>query len=318
MSLVSVVVPLFNREKLISYTLNSLHPNHHPGVAMEVIVVDDGSTDRGVETVTSDFPWVKVVRNTVNRGASFCRNRGLELAKGSSICFVDSDDLLEKDFFATRVNLLETNPDICGAYGPWVHFESNAAFDERHVRPRKTSYPFYSAAEHNIILENLLIGWFIPINAFVWRAESVLKSGGFNEQLAINQDVDFCFRQILGGPVCGIPSPRALIRIHQGERVGRTISESTLSQMLDLRKYFLSTLRNSGMLMQRHSDALATYAFHLWADNRKSHPEASKLHLDFSRSLNPNLKLKGSLWFRTLALCLGNERAVKVKQQIQS
>lgn len=315
--MISVVIPLYNRADLILHSLNSLAPENHSGLVLEVIVVDDASQDNGPEVVRKKFPGVTVVENTSNKGASACRNQGISLALGEFIFFLDSDDIVEKDFFAERIKRLQSDTQLMGVYGPWTHFESEAEYQETLIRPRKASYPLYEKAQSRTIIENILAGWYIPINATVWRTQAVREAGGFDEQLRINQDVDFCFRMLLQGEVCGIPSPRALIRIHQGERVGHTTSEDRLKQMLELRKGFMRKLEQQQLAKASHRQALGTFAFNLWAAHRKEYPEVSSQLLILSHELYPELTLKGTRWLRLLASVIGNVNAIKFKQWLQ-
>lgn len=94
---VSVIIPLFNRKHLIGYTLDSLKPEHHEGVQIQVIVVDDGSTDGAYEFVKENYSWVSLYRNP-KKGAPSARNFGLFNSTAPFVHFLDSDDLVEKIF----------------------------------------------------------------------------------------------------------------------------------------------------------------------------------------------------------------------------
>lgn len=86
----SVVIPLYNKEHYIASTLRSVLAQTYPDY--EVIVVDDGSTDHSLQAckeVRSDK--IRVVQQ-VNQGVSAARNKGIELAAGEYICFLDADD----------------------------------------------------------------------------------------------------------------------------------------------------------------------------------------------------------------------------------
>lgn len=88
----SVVIPLYNKEHYIAGTLRSVLTQTFPDY--EVIVVDDGSTDHSLQAckeVRSDK--IRVVQQ-VNQGVSAARNKGIELAAGEYICFLDADDAI--------------------------------------------------------------------------------------------------------------------------------------------------------------------------------------------------------------------------------
>ena len=88
---VSVVIPCYNSARWIRETLASvLQQGEDP---IEIIAIDDGSTDDTAAIIERDFPAVRLVR-TENRGASRARNHGTELASGEFIQYLDADDLL--------------------------------------------------------------------------------------------------------------------------------------------------------------------------------------------------------------------------------
>ena len=104
----SVVIPLYNKEKEIVETINSVLNQSYK--ANEIIVVNDGSTDRSIDRVKEIFKDKITVINQKNRGVSTTRNRGLEEAKNEYIALIDGDDLWEEDFLKEIVLLIEKFP----------------------------------------------------------------------------------------------------------------------------------------------------------------------------------------------------------------
>ena len=106
----SVVIPLYNKEKEIANTLNSVLNQSY--TADEIIVVDDGSTDGSakiVESFTKKFKEIKLIKQN-NMGVSAARNRGIEESKNEYICFIDADDLWKEDFLYEIKKLIEDFP----------------------------------------------------------------------------------------------------------------------------------------------------------------------------------------------------------------
>lgn len=101
----SVIIPLYNREKVLSQTLDSLkRQTFHD---FEVIIVDDASTDNSLElALRYDMPNKKILKNEVNSERCVSRNRGIEAAEGKYICFLDSDDVFLPDHLQTFYNNL--------------------------------------------------------------------------------------------------------------------------------------------------------------------------------------------------------------------
>ncbi len=105
----SVVIPLYNKEKEIKNTIESVLNQSYK--ADEIIVVDDGSTDNSALVVEKYFKnRVKLIKQK-NQGVSKARNRGIKEAKNEYICFLDADDLWEKNFLEEIAKLIKDFPD---------------------------------------------------------------------------------------------------------------------------------------------------------------------------------------------------------------
>lgn len=104
----SVVIPAYNREWSLRGTLDSVLAC---GVEAEIIVVDDGSTDRTVEVARSYEPRIKVFEQT-NGGPAKARNTGLQHATGSIIAFLDSDDIWQPNVVPEVMEHLRNHPEI--------------------------------------------------------------------------------------------------------------------------------------------------------------------------------------------------------------
>jgi GT2 family glycosyltransferase len=97
---VSVVIPNFNGEKLLEKNLLSLlnaKQNSRNNI-LEIIIVDDGSTDESVKLVNSKFPEIKIIKHKRNRGIASAINTGVRASKGQLILILDTDVLPEEDF----------------------------------------------------------------------------------------------------------------------------------------------------------------------------------------------------------------------------
>lgn len=121
--LVSVIIPVYNRENTIMRALDSVLMQTYSNI--EVIIVDDCSTDATVQVVEGcKDARVKILRLPSNCGANAARNRGIEIAKGILIAFQDSDDEWIADKLDKQVNyMLETNVEA--SYCPYSLYEDN-------------------------------------------------------------------------------------------------------------------------------------------------------------------------------------------------
>ena len=105
----SVIIPLYNKSAYVAEAVRSAVEQDLP--ALEIIVVDDGSTDDGAAKVLHlDLPGVRLIRQP-NGGIAAARNAGIEAARGDYVCFLDADDCYRPGFLATIARLAERYPE---------------------------------------------------------------------------------------------------------------------------------------------------------------------------------------------------------------
>ena len=114
--LVSVIMPVYNGEKYIRKAVESVYEQE---VSLELLVIDDGSTDHTEEVLSAyegreDFRYIK---NQQNMGAAGSRNRGVGLAQGTYIAFLDADDWWEPEKLKKQLALLEQTGDVLACTG---------------------------------------------------------------------------------------------------------------------------------------------------------------------------------------------------------
>ena len=106
---ISVIIPAYNRESYLAGAIESVLSQTYP--AMEIIVVDDGSTDGTAKVARAYGERVHYIRQE-NSGAGAARNAGLARARGSLIAFLDSDDLWLERKLEAQATYLEANPGV--------------------------------------------------------------------------------------------------------------------------------------------------------------------------------------------------------------
>lgn len=117
--LISVVMPLYNAEKHVGESIESILGQSEGD--FELIIVDDASTDASLSIArayAARDERIVLLRNAVNGGAAFTRNRALDAARGEFIAFMDADDLCPAERFARQVGFFRQHPriDLCGSY----------------------------------------------------------------------------------------------------------------------------------------------------------------------------------------------------------
>jgi glycosyltransferase involved in cell wall biosynthesis len=182
--LVSVVVPTYNYDYFLPQALDSALSQMD--VDLEVIVVDDGSTDETSEVIAGYADSVLSIRQD-NRGLSAARNAGLVVARGEFIVFLDSDDILGPGVLAAQSAFLQNNPQawiaVCRSY----FFEG---FDEDDL-PLKSGQWHLFKSDLDVHLCHFNIA---PPHALMLRRRVCEETGLFDDFLNACEDHDFWFR----------------------------------------------------------------------------------------------------------------------------
>jgi glycosyltransferase involved in cell wall biosynthesis len=195
--LVSVIIPVYNAEKYLAKTIESaMNQTHRP---IEVIIVDDGSTDQSLKIALAYQSEQVKVLSQKNEGASAARNKGLSEAKGDFIQFLDADDLLSTDKIAEQVTLLLANPDKV-AVSSTVHFADGK--NPQEFKPSTYEQGFLIDTDPAHFLINLWGGYgangsMVQPNAWLTPAHIIKKSGPWNEGLSLDDDGEYFCRIVI-------------------------------------------------------------------------------------------------------------------------
>ncbi|MDA7977764.1 MAG: glycosyltransferase [Pirellulales bacterium] len=181
--LVSVVIPLYNGARFIRETLKSVLAQAYSNI--EIIVVDDGSTDGGANIVRSIAPDAKVIAQE-NGGVSSARNRGILAATGELIAFLDSDDLWHSDFLSKMVMAARNHPEAGCFYSDFAYMVEGevrgSRLNELPARPEAQVY------------ERLAAGNFVHMSATLVRRSALAVSGLFDPAIKSAEDYDLWLR----------------------------------------------------------------------------------------------------------------------------
>jgi glycosyltransferase involved in cell wall biosynthesis len=183
-SQVSVVIPCWNAEKWIARSIQSGLDQEN--IDVEIIVIDDGSADQSLDVIKSFGDRVKW-RTGPNQGACTARNRGLELACGEFIMFLDADDYIEA---GSMTSWLSYSSDADLVLCPFA-YETNG----RRTLGQAPSQPVNAES----ILREWLEGRFIPSCSVLWRRSFLQLIGGWNAEVLRNQDGELAIRGLLNG-----------------------------------------------------------------------------------------------------------------------
>lgn len=186
---ISVVIPVYNRQEFIGYALESVLNQTRP--ADEIIVVDDGSTDRTAEVVASYGDAVRYFFQS-NRGVSAARNNGIRHTTRPWLAFLDSDDRWHPDKLETLMQLAKQQPDL-------RIFHSN----ELWIRNgRKVNQKKVHQKSGGLIYEKCLPRCVISPSAVMLHREVFRQYGLFDEHLPACEDYEMwlriCCRELVG------------------------------------------------------------------------------------------------------------------------
>lgn len=210
MSLVSIIIPNYNREHLVGETIrNMIAQTHEP---KEIIVVDDGSTDGSLEVLAGFGDQIQVICQE-NAGPGAARNTGLRAAKGKYVQFMDSDDFALPNKLATQVKILEeTGAGI--AIGPWV----KTRIDGRSVEFTSAVFQARGLPSGDLV-RRLASDWAIMLQPCLYRKELAVEVGGVPQQLLSPEDMAFLMKCLLKG-VSVVHTPETLV-LYRDEHAGQ-------------------------------------------------------------------------------------------------
>jgi glycosyltransferase involved in cell wall biosynthesis len=205
--LVSVIVPVFNGRDYLAQAIESAFAQTHP--AIEIVAVDDGSTDGSADILASYAPRITVVTQT-NAGPSAARNRGVAHSSGDYLAFLDGDDLWDPDKTGAQLASLKAHPKAVAIY-----------CDHRSIDASGQVLGLTGALEHprssGNILEDLIRGQRIKSPSFVMVRRAAFDAvGGFDESLRYAEDYDLWVRLAMIGPILYQLDTLASYRVHGG------------------------------------------------------------------------------------------------------
>ena len=216
--LVSVIICVYNGEEYIDRVIPSALDQSYPSI--EIIVVDDGSTDRTAE-LASNYSEVTLIRNPKNLGLPAARNVGLEVAKGKFIAFLDADDLWVKEKTEKQVQYLQDHDEFRYCYSMERFIYNN----ERKV-PNWTKKKNFQSDHMAYHLGSMLI----DADLFKEVGEISTTTGGANDS------ADWIFRAKDKGFYGGEIKETFLLRGIHGDNISNMVSTQNATLLKALKR----------------------------------------------------------------------------------
>lgn len=289
--MISVVIPLYNKERSIVTTLESVLAQTYTDY--EVIIVDDGSTDRSADIVREYISTLQIddfkfqILTQQNSGVSAARNRGIMEAKGEYVAFLDADDLWTNDYLETVAVLIRDYPGA-GLYS--VRYKVINDTQLPNVMQVKTD-------SHEIVRGYVSNPWNTKLRLFIGSVcvtkERLLKTGLFDVRITHGEDYDLCWRLILDGGLVQDNRCCAFYRMDSENRAMHRypVIDKQISYYVDK----FESAREGNADFRKFFDEQMVYRLYPYLLDKRYRKEARKIAKKFDYS-----QLKWSMHFRML------------------
>ena len=305
--LVSIIISAYNAEKLLPQTLDSVLKQSWTN--LEIIVVNDGSTDNTLEVAKSYIAKGIKVISQENKGQDAALNFGYSHAKGEFIKFMDSDDLINPEMIELQVNVLAGSTEYI-AYGEWARFYDNnpAGADFTQLDYWKDAVPldFLTARPEGVMLQCGIM--LIPRNI-------IEKAGTWDERLMLFNDTEFFTRIILQSKG---------VKFSKGARLYYRSGRSKSISAQRSRKFFESTylatcLIGEKMIAREDSYRVRNLISNMYQDQYynmyPNFPDLGKKHEQMIEKYGcVSIKPQGGRFFILLNKMLGWKKAKYIQQ----
>jgi glycosyltransferase involved in cell wall biosynthesis len=239
--LVSVIIPVLNGERFLAAAVASVQRQRYPSI--EVIVVDDGSTDSTAAVADSLGAGVRCIRQA-NAGPPAARNRGLEEARGALIAFLDADDLWAENKLEVQSERLFGDPELDVVMGTTQLFRPRTATEGPTVAGEAEPAP--------VLL--------LSLGSALFRREVFDRVGRFDPSQRMDDDVDWFLRALEAGARI-LPLPHVVQYYRRHDR------NITNAREVD-RRFFLIALKKS-LDRRRQAPGAGATEFPAWPESRE-------------------------------------------------
>jgi len=230
-SSISVIIPTHNRSHTIARALDSVMAQSVQ--PLEIIIIDDGSTDDTGELLKTHYPQVKLYRQS-NHGVSHARNRGIESANGEWIAFLDSDDAWYPGKLEAQLRELERSPEVrlCHSDEHWIRNGKRINQRLRHAK------------RGGRIFQHCLPLCAISPSASLIHHTVFTDLGNFDENLPACEDYDFWLRFTAREPVAYCDAPLVIKHGGHQDQLSRKFMAMDRFRLIALEKILLSAELN--------------------------------------------------------------------------
>ena len=253
--LVSILIPVYNKEEWVSDTLQSVLNQSYKN--WECIIINDGSTDESLTKInefTKNNPAMWKVVSTPNLGQTAARNHGIKLSAGELVAFLDADDLWHQEKIESQVRLFNSRPDTQLVFTPYVIFRRNQSHGFRIVdssNPKKLVRDWLNMRGFGGLIES----------TGMIRRKTLLEFGGFPKDFSMTAGLDLSLRIVRSRDAAITSKPLVFYRLSEGQFHK---NEAVLIKQMELTSKMHS---RSSLELSRLSNQHKSY--HFWSARRR-------------------------------------------------
>lgn len=220
---ISIITPSYNQAAYLEQTIQSVLNQKYP--KLEYIVIDGGSMDGSVEILKRYTSRIAFWVSEKDKGQSDAINKGLTLATGDIVCWLNSDDQFEPNTLSAVAKFFSDNPDAQFLYGDGVIFHENGKKPASFCRPGKIEKEILTRCD--------------PLQqpSTFWRRSVHDKVGFIDESLNFTMDWDFFMRISQSYEMHYLPITFSRYRIHEGHKTGSGAQRRTQEVLEFIEKY---------------------------------------------------------------------------------
>lgn len=260
---VSIIIPTYNRARYLDGALRSVFSQTVND--SEVILIDDGSTDETRDIANRYGKKIRIVTQE-NQGRSSARNSGLQLAQGTLIAFLDSDDEWFPDKLERQLSYLKSHPDTSFLYGHVEVMDEEGGSDPNMTA--KIRKQWNRAHERGETYENWALECCCLLSTVILRAECLKEAGTFDPEIRANEELDLYLRIARKHKIDFLSGkPLVRYRMHSGNAGSDNLSKGAI-QVAEKHLRFLGT-EGEKTKAGRNFQLLLSKSYFLLGDKKK-------------------------------------------------
>lgn len=315
--LVSIVIPCYNAESYLAECISSVISQKYKNI--EIIVVDDGSTDKSIDILIKFDHHVKWVSGP-NYGGNVARNRGLGMASGHYIKFLDADDTLSPEILSSEINCISqiNNSDSILVISGSLIVAENLTPVGLHWNSELKNMASGSCFNLDLILRNTP-----PIGSPLYLTRVVKEIGGFNEALSNRQDIDLFIRYVTRGhrPVYSGVFGYYYRQYYSDSRVSISCRKNHVHSELFMLASHMDLINEISDKEIKDALRIST-ALRAWTFGRevirKGFPNDALPYFNISKSLGLPNYINGSFFYKIIVVFLGPIKTELLFEKIKS